>query len=64
MVLKDGEEEDYNTSPNYAQYNSFIDVVMGEAKDLEENDALPQILHDGEKDCDNEKVSKKLECIL
>jgi hypothetical protein len=57
-VLEDEEEEYDGTVSNYAQYSSLIDVVMGEAKDIEDNDVLAQMLHDEEKYCDNEKVMK------
>jgi hypothetical protein len=63
-VIEDEEEEYDDTLSNYAQYSSFIDVVMGVAEDTEDNDVLAQILHEEDKDRDNEKVRKKLECML
>jgi hypothetical protein len=34
---------------------------MGEVEDPKDNNALAQMSHEKEKDCDNEKVRKKLE---
>jgi hypothetical protein len=38
-VIEDEEEKDNNTISNYVQYSFFADVVLGEAKVLEENDS-------------------------
>jgi hypothetical protein len=63
-IIEDEEEEYDDTLLNYAQYNSFIDVVMGEDEDTEDNDVLAQILHEEDKYRDNEKVRKKVEYML
>jgi hypothetical protein len=57
-VLEVDEEEYDDTFSNYAQYSSFVDAVTDEVEDAEDNDAMAQMLHDEEKDCDNEKVRK------
>jgi hypothetical protein len=56
-VLKERRRVRWHNS-NYAQYNSFVDDVKGDVEDTKDNDDLAQILHDQEKECDNEKVIK------
>lgn len=57
-VLEDKEEDDDVTILDYAQYSSFVDVIMGEVEEPQENDALAQMLHEEEKYYDNKKVRK------
>jgi hypothetical protein len=39
---------------DYAQYSFFVDDVLGEAEDIEDNDALAHTLQDQEKECVSE----------
>ncbi|WVZ75778.1 hypothetical protein U9M48_023810 [Paspalum notatum var. saurae] len=62
-VLEEEEEEE-KCNIDFARFNSFADTLMGDADDEDSTDALAQMLHDANEDCDNERDWKKLERML
>lgn len=60
--VNDGEDD--NTILSHTHYGSLRNTIMCETKKVEGTNALSQRLYDRVKDYDNEKVIKKLECML
>jgi hypothetical protein len=49
LYKKTMKKEDDDTIIDFAYYGSFIDDIMGEAEEVEDIDALAQMLHDRER---------------
>lgn len=65
VIQKDDEEENNNIILNNFHYGSFTNAIIGEAEEVEGTNVLSQMLQDREREkCENEKVRKKLECML
>ncbi|WVZ54768.1 hypothetical protein U9M48_005517 [Paspalum notatum var. saurae] len=62
VMLEDDEEEFHNL--DYDEHPFFADATMGDAEDVEDTNALGEMLQAAEKYCDNENVRKKLERMI
>lgn len=58
FIQEDDKEEDDNTILDYAHYDSFTYVIMGEDEKVEGTSALSQMVHYRENNFENEKVGK------
>jgi hypothetical protein len=58
FIQEDDKEEDDNTILDYAHYDSFTYVIMGEDEEVQGTGALSQMVHYRENNFENEKVRK------
>ncbi|WVZ93332.1 hypothetical protein U9M48_039319, partial [Paspalum notatum var. saurae] len=63
-VLEGKNEEEEDGNIDFAQYNFFVDTLMGDVDEEDNTDGLAQMLHDDKEDCDNERDWKNLERML